>query len=558
MAVVRRKDETLSMGQALGARRLSLALTLPRLKGNHLSFLAVMLPAVFVFVFVPSQTGDVFLSDDTSMYWATKQLATTGKLYFKDDLLADDSENLLHVRGFITYEGKAVPYNFLGLPILYAGPYRLLGDRAEYTGAFLGVVALVSLWGILGILHPGQQKWTFPLVFLATPLLYYLGRPYMNILPAVSFFLLGLYFLLRHYKSPSVRWMLAASFFFALEVFSRYADIVFVTPLVFIVLWQTYGKILSISVARDLVAFAATVGVVFGVPLLAVNEMTYGSPFTYGYHLFNEAYYPNRGGSADPGIAGLLGSLQVMLMPSGFVPSALLAALWKYLFLLTPVLLILGGIGFLVVLRKRAVGWKFLLAYAGLFLYVLLYEGSGAVWGTQYRDPTLGHTMVRYWIPAYLGLLILASYAIADWQQPIHKLVVVALTISVGFAGLFSGADSLVAVRDGINNGQEFVSASIMPFTEENAVVYAGRSDKFVASSRRVAAWFNSAEESFFDASLVAASMNKVHAKGVPAYIVHDKDANLKQLARELAKYGLALKVVGNGNLSKIVEQAES
>lgn len=523
-----------------------------RLEGG-LSFLAVLALALFVLTFVPARTSDTYLSDDMYMYLTVRQFADTGKLYFEDDLTVLDDENLMHPRGFVTQDGRVVPYNFLGLPVIYGGVYKLIGDKTEYFGTFLGVVALVALWGILGSLMPGQQKWTFPILFFATPLLYYMGRPYMNILPAIAFFLVGLYFLLRHAKRPSIWRISTASVFFALGIFCRYPDIVFVTPLVLIVLWYAYGKLLSIRLARDMLVYFVIVALVFGVPVLILNKLTYGSPFTYGYQLFNDAYYPNRGGSDAVGAAGLLNTIGVVLLPGGFDLAMFWTSIWKYLFVLTPILLTLGTAGYFSVLKNKVLPLKIVLALTALFVYVLLYQGSGAVWGTQVYTPSLGHTMVRYWMPIYLALAILTAYLVTDLQSAALKVGLVIGAVVVGLSGLFSGPDSLIRVRESIDNGERTVAATILPYTEENAVIYAGRSDKFIVSQRRVAAWHNSAEESFFDPVQVASSMARLYSFGIPAYTTRDPDVDLKALSAELSLRGLWLESIPGSRVVKLV-----
>jgi hypothetical protein len=295
------------------------------------------------------------------------------------------------------------------------------------------------------------------------------------------------------------------------------------------------------------------IGIVFGIPVLVLNQLTYGEPFVYGYSLFNDAYYPTRGGADAGGIPGIFGRLSVMALPGGVDPAMLWASIWKYFFVLTPLLLTLGLAGYVQVLRRRALPLKFTLAYTALFAYIVLYQGSGAVWGTQFGDPTLGHTMVRYWIPAYVLLMLLGAYAVSRFRSMVVVGAVAGIAIWAGLTGLFSGKESLTEVKDAINFGDAEIQRTVVRYTEPDAVIYAGRSDKFLVGHRRVAAWFNSASKSFFDARQVASSMNRVQGQGIPVYIVHDRDANLKALAAELRPYGLGLELSGEGALSRVV-----
>jgi Dolichyl-phosphate-mannose-protein mannosyltransferase len=518
-----------------------------------ISFLLVLGIALIPILYVPVQTGNNFLSDDLSMYWTTKWFGETGHLYFKDDLTESDLENLMHPRGFITHEGVAVTYNFLGLPVLYGIAYAFVGDKAEYLGAVLAGIGLLAIWGFLGVLFRDQRIWAFPMIFLAFPVLYYLGRPYMNIVPSLSFFFMGIYFLLLHHKEPSQKKLAAASVFFSLGIFCRYPDVVFVTSLVAIVLWQTHGKLLSRKFVRDMSIYVAVVAVVFGIPVLIFNQLTYGSPFTYGYGLFNGAYYPDRGASGTLGFQGVIGTLGVWALPGGLDIALMLTSVKKYFVMIMPLTLVLAGVGYFLVWKERLIAARFLIAYTLLFAYVIAYNGSGAVWGTQFENPTLGHTLVRYWLLAYLSLALLGSLVMLRITNLWARIPLLMVVLVLGIVPLFHGNDSLTDVKGGIERGQEWVAINIVPYTEENAVIYAGRSDKLVLGSRRVAAWFNSADESFFDPVMIASSMNRVNGKGVPSYIVHEPDADLEALDEELGRYGLTLRVVGRGNLSAVV-----
>ena len=529
----------------------------PKLFDPRLSWLVVIVATLIPILYVPIQTGSNFLSDDMSMYWSARHFGETGKLYFEDELTRSDTENLLHPRGFVTHDGRAVPYNFIGLPVLYGAAYAVVGEKAEYLGAVLAVAGFSAIWGALGVLFPGRRQWAFPLLFLAFPVMYYFGRPYMNIVPALSFLLVGFYFLLRHHKDPAPWRIATSSAFFALGILCRYPDIIFVTPLVVVILWQTYDTLFSRRLLRDLAIYLVVVGVVFGIPLLVFNKLTYGSPFTYGYGLFNHAYYPDRGGSNAPGVMGMLGSLSVWVLPGGFDASMLADSLRKYFFQLTPVLLGVAGVGYYLALKEKVFKLRYLLAYTAITLYILVYNGSGAVWGTQFSEPTVGHTLVRYWLLGYLALFLAAAYAVLHVKESLPQVLMGAAAIGVGMLGLFNGQDSLPDVENGIIRGQQWVTRTIIPNTEEDAVIYTGRSDKVVLGSRRVAAWFNSAEVSFFDPVAVASSMNRVTAAGIPVYIVHEPDADLKALNVELARYGLALQGIKGANLSAVVPKGE-
>ena len=48
--------------------------------------------------------------DEVSNYLTMKEYANSGKMYLQGNYLEQDSNNLLHPRGFLTWENKIVPF----------------------------------------------------------------------------------------------------------------------------------------------------------------------------------------------------------------------------------------------------------------------------------------------------------------------------------------------------------------------------------------------------------------------------------------------------------------
>jgi hypothetical protein len=119
--------------------------------------------------------------------------------------------------------------------------------------------------------------------------------------------------------------------------------------------------------------------------------------------------------------------------------------------------------------------------------------------------------------------------------------------------GLFSGEDSLPRVKESIDKGQVWVETNITPHTPEDAVIYTGRTDKYVVGTRRVAAWYNAADETFFNPVIVAASMNRVVDRGLPAFVVREPETDILALRTALSSYGLTLVRAEKSALYKVV-----
>ncbi|HLF71898.1 MAG TPA: hypothetical protein VI759_07080, partial [Dehalococcoidia bacterium] len=272
---------------------------------------------VAISVIVLNAPQDTFRSpDENAGQLFTKTLAETGRLDYSADYLSNDVENLLHPRGALTHDGRAVPFGFLGLPVVYAPFYKLLGGDVRYIAIGLSVLATVALASAGARLVPERPWLAWLAVLSVSPLIYFFNRPFLNALPATAFECVAAYFVVRYFQSGSGarRELVWASVAFALAAFMRYELAIFQTLFVTVMVLHKRGTAWR-SVMGDLSAYVAPTLLLFVVPVFALNQYVYGSPFTYGYGLFNEAYFPNRVATGDfPG--NVPEQMRSVLMPS--------------------------------------------------------------------------------------------------------------------------------------------------------------------------------------------------------------------------------------------------
>ena len=158
--------------------------------------------AYFVIAMViPSLNLNVFNSpDETSNYFFTRELAENGRLWYSEEYSHLDQENLLHPRGTLTHNGRIVPFNYLGLPVLYAPLYKVAGENLQWISLPIALAVAWAIYRTSNLLFGAKawQSWTVVLGF--TPLLHYLNHPYMNATPALLFVFLGLWAGARYYR----------------------------------------------------------------------------------------------------------------------------------------------------------------------------------------------------------------------------------------------------------------------------------------------------------------------------------------------------------------------
>jgi hypothetical protein len=505
--------------------------------------------ALILATYLLLRQGDVYQSpDESSNRIFTEAFGTTGKVWYEDELVALDEENLLHPRGVLTYDDRAVPFNFLGLPVAYGALYALIGEDVRYVAILIAGATAFFIYRATNVMFGARTEDTLAVLLGCTPLFYYFNRPYMNALPAIGMFSLGIWMLARFGRKQSFRDLILASAAFSLAMFFRYEYLLFCGPLLALTVAIQSGVPLSRRAAW-LAGAGSIVMAVFVVPVFMLNQYVYGDWSTYGYSLFNDAYYPSKGGAE----AGLFESIRAALFPSSIDVEVVARNLIRFTVLLVPVLAVLAVVGAWLLIRQRLVRWRTLLAFSALLAFFLCYRGSSATWGAAGMAPTFDAAIVRYWLPMYLGFVLLATYALSQIADRWLKTALAgALAITAAITLLWSFDGNLSQLANGLESQQRWSEDVLVPLTEEDAVVYAGRSDKRIVPYRFTAAWWNGAE--FYDPSSVARSMSRVHTAGRPIYIRHEPEVDIDELNKELAKFRLVSIPAGHRALSSVIE----
>lgn len=454
--------------------------------------------------------------DEHASYLFTKTMGETGSLSYTRDYLQGDAENLLHPRGAITHDGNAVPFNYLGSYVLYVPAYLVLGENTRYIAIPLALLTIVSLAATGAVLIP-KHPWVAWIAILgASPIVYYANRPFLNTLPAMAFLAFGIALLFRYFRARSPtswRWLAGGSAAFAIAAFARYEYVIFEGLFMGIFLLHKHRLDVRDTV-RDMAIFSSVVLVLFIVPVLILNQLTYGSPLTFGYGLFNEAYFPSRSG--DGSLLTSIGPMvRSVLLPAypfdlGLAGNAFINQMLR----VAPVFAAVALMGLIGVAWRRAIQPRFLLAYLALGVYIFLYRGAGYSWLADSSTPDFEASIVRYVLPLYMACYLLAVYALAQIDTPY---LAGGLAIAVAIAGVFGvmhGVDgNLIHIRTQVRAGDELMLRDVVPNTEPDSLIYTDIFDKTIGPYRDVASWWGGVRgthEGFFQPSDVARSMSRV------------------------------------------------
>jgi hypothetical protein len=519
-------------------------------------WLAIAALSMFLFLamVVPSLGKTTFnSSDETSNYVFTQTFAEDWRLWYETDYLHLDEENLLHPRGTLTHEGRVVPFNYLGLPVAYGLIYKVAGDQIIYIAFVLALIGAWSLYRAASLLF-GVRAWEAWVVALTfAPFLYYLNRPFMNATPAITAAMVGTWLMARYLRSANRRDLILASAALAFAIFCRYEYVLFVTPMVLWALTFKHASVFSRAYAKDVASYLVTLFMVFALPLMALNELTYGHFTTYGYSLFNDVYFPER--TAEAGMSQIenaFRSLRGVLLPSyPFEPLQVVVNVPRMTMWIMPVFTVAAGIGIAALIKRRVMGWPQLAFLALMAFYVLIYRGSGNTFNAEGTEPTFNASVMRYWLPVYLLMFFLAAYGLSTLEDRGMKAVLVVALLLSGPMTVYSVADGSVAgERDRIERYALWATEVLVPNTEPNAVIYGSRSDKSVVGFRDAATWWNGAE--FYDPHEVAASMARLHPTGRPVYIIRENEVSIRELNDVLAGYGLVAEHIEDTSLYRI------
>lgn len=492
------------------------------------------------------RTGPVFNTpDETSNLISARQFGEHGTLYFENELTRVDQENLLHPRGFITHQGRAVPMQFLGHPFFWGCAFKLFGPRAWlFVPLLLGLFFTIYLHRLFRLAAPTATPVLFLFAFAATPTIYLLGRPFLSASLATVLTVPAFYHAIRYARTRGTIQLLLFSAFLSLALFARPDNLLLALPALYLVISQATGTVFSRAVLRDAALFALVFIVLFVLPLLVLNQLTYGSPLTYGYQLADQAFGLRDAPAPElDGGARLLRRVRNLVFPFDFSFTAALSGLFRYFVLLTPLLTLaalLRANDLVRLLRSPGRNWRVIGALL-LAAYLVISRSSGNLHGMDRLAPNILDSLARYWMPLYLVLLVAGWKNLARLRWPWIRVAAALLALVLGTHGLYFRWDQSYRPMTRKVREADFVSGRVLGKTDPDAVIYSGMRDKYLVSHRTVAAWWETGSGSCYNPHLLARSVTRVLDLGRTAYL-WDRRLDLQELRSVLAQNGLRLK----------------
>jgi hypothetical protein len=471
---------------------------------KNLLFFSVCLILLFSLVlYLPLQGYKVFESpDENANYLTTKLYAEKGQFWYAEDYTELDVENYLHPRHFVTHQGRIVPTEFLGLPVIYGPLYLIAGDKAAIIWvAVFSLISFIFFVKLAGLLFGEKLRSYAALLFFANlPLLFHFSLPYFNAAGSITFFILCSFYLAKFYHLNSNKDLFLTALFFSLSIFFRYDYAIFVGLLFIIVMVNKYKGKLHAYVKPVLMS-VLIIALVALAPILVLNYEVYGHPMNFGYNLL-EVQSIGR----EPT------SIWQFLLPNPVIANIVLTNVYRLTIRLLPLLTLLSIVGLIFYIKvKKLSGYKIL--YGLLFVYILVYSGSSDTWNA-YNLSYIGFnvSIIRYWLIDYVFLALMAVQGftlLVEKHRKLLALFILAMIVT-SVNVLFISTDRSLLKFASVGHNNQKIAETVKATIYQNSIIYSDSYDKiFEPLGIKTANWWG--REEVYDSGKLTVSMNRVY-----------------------------------------------
>lgn len=446
--------------------------------------------ALYSFLALFASSGIWNSPDETANAFFIERLSSGGGLTVFDPSIAR-SNGLIHPRSTDVREGLLVPGSFLGMIVAYALPVKLLGAWSmPFLTPFFTAFALLAFGRIIKFFFNARIAAIGVALAMTHPALwYYANRGLFHNVFFLDCVIFSLFFALvspfesiARAKSYTLKLsritdsLLSGTFFF-LALATRTFEAIWLFPLVLTLLFINRKKIASETffVYGALLLIGAAI-------LIFISYAVYGNVSLSGYP-------------------------RIELLPFGFSfrNMARNGLLYGKLFFWWYTLMVGAGAAYLIYLRTKAKApehiWRWFIILLGISLPLLIVYGSGFFLDTP--DPsrvTVGNSILRYWLPLYIGSVPLGAWALSMIagnfkKTAIQKLFLGGVLVSVAllsFKVVFYGkGEGLVYMRRELKR-YEAVRRDVLAATPPNSIIISDKSDKIFFPHRHVVVGTNS------------------------------------------------------------------
>lgn len=470
------------------------------------AFAALAFLGCLVLLSVP---GTYVSPDETANAFFARTFAERGTLAVFEPLNAVLDERI-HPRSVISLDSRLVPGSFVGLPVLYGTLGALFGHwSVPFYTPLIAALAVCAWYAVVRRVFDRDVALLSAVLLAIHPAWwYYSARSLMHNVLFTSFLIVAAYFAVAR-PGKGTRWgdldFVVSGALTGIALFVRTSEAVWLALAIACALLPLWKRIAW----RKAVLFAGSALIAL-LPLLFLNNVTYGGPLTFGYNARAEAFVEAPGVSADEALAESSSAAAVSPVSTAFGMLFPFGLSWKdtaknvahYGIGLFWWMSALAAVGLALAFPTRATPsearpWqRSYLAFAGAAtLYLGFLYGSWTFFDNP--DPTqitIGNSHVRYWLPVFVLSTPLAALAIrwisrralTDAARRFATVALVGLCVGLSVrVAFFSPQDGIVTAAQGLLASRE-IRDHVVANTEPDAVIIVDRADKIFFPYRRV------------------------------------------------------------------------
>lgn len=449
--------------------------------------------------------NNLYNSDDSPAYRTIKNYGDTGNIYLEGEFLDYDIGNNLHQRGFINWDNKLVYFNFLGLPLFYGSIYTILGDSTKILNIILLFIFIIYLYKLLIIFLDKKSDKSYFVYFLLSvlaslPLVYLMQFTYLNIVPASLFFIIGFYYLLVFNKKKYPLYFYLSLTLFLTSIWFRYDYSLFVILIFLVNFFNNKECYLNQRKKILKIFFILMILIIFFIfPLMFLNNHLYGSPFSYGYHIFNKVHFgEQRTGNIYISIFNMVfpaESFNFILLIQNIIVSFLLIFPIYYI------------ISFLFIFKNFEQIKKYWPYYI-IIIYFLIYFGMLNVWGSENPlNESLDKAVFRYWFLLETIFILMFTAGFIKLRNKFFKILIVFGVIVISILYQINSPTGILNQIKTIDNYEKNL-VLLDSLTKNDDYLISARHDKYYYKIIHPITWWAGARKSesdkFFSSENVA------------------------------------------------------
>ncbi len=445
--------------------------------------------------------------DESANYWFTQFFSTQSIPDAPQDIA---HQNRVHPRSAISIAGKVVPGSFLGLPMFYAFPTKIL--TALNVGHLVRVITpIVALAGAYMWRRIIKDTFTSDTLadLAAIALLFhpaywfYSARSMMHNVPFTVLLIVGVYVLtsrpfeLRH-RSKGEDWstldMILAGVAFGSAIAFRTSEVLWIMAVLAGYIAIRYAQK---TIQKKQIIILILSLVITYLPVLQLNSGLYGSWHATGYTAEQEIEQEivvNIESAQESSVA-----LDI-LFPFGIHERAIIKNVWNYGFWIYPFTSGLALIGVMIAIKTRwnQRPWKdVIIMTLALAAWLAIVYGSWVF--NDNPDPssiTIANSYARYWLPLFALASVFTALAIKQMSEAIASAIsgkrgaaityiMAGCLMGTSALTVFAGEDGLISTRNNLFTFHE-KQEQVLKEVPVDAIIITDTADKYLWPHRNV------------------------------------------------------------------------